>query len=1819
MKQITLWILVLFGCLQLNAQVFPLDDCGNNLGTTLYGPMYSVPTANAKSRMAVIYPASQLTTLASQTVNTLYFDRFTTSGAMLGSPTYKIYMKEVPDLDWGSGALDWATATTGAVLVYDGDPTSNVGTAAGWRAFPLSTSFVYSGTQHLALFFEYSNPSASIEIEWVYNYTNPCIVTTNSNTTKYSNSTAAELPTSLTSSNYRRPVLGFDFVTTCAPPTGLTLSNLDSDSVDLTWTPGGTATQWEYAVGPAGAGLPPTSTLVGSNSLTNIPLDPGTSYEIFVRSYCAQGDTSIWVSTGSFTTNCTVYDAFTESFDLYATGATSPMPNCWAKLGTGSTYVQTGGVFPGTPPNRLYMTVSATTFTHAIMPAVTNLSANTHRLRFKAYATTTGKTMQVGYQTDLLDPLTFVSLQTISLPGTAASTAEEFIVEPTGVPIGVNNLIFRNGGGVATNLYIDDVVWESIPSCLDVSGLSYSSIDDSQVTFNWTAGGAETAWQYVYGDESVTDPGTLTPINVTTNPTATITPLLASTTYKIWVRSNCGSGNFGIWIGPLFVSTLCPPVTTFFENFDSYATGSANPLADCWGKAGNGSIYINTGSLVPNSPPNRLYLFANGAATVPTTAYALMPPVSNLQSNTHRLKFKAYATTVDKTVDVGYIVSASNLDSFVTITTINLPGTTSGVAEEFIVEPTAVPAGINRLVFRNIGATSTAIYIDDVAWELIPSCQDVTNLILANISDTQATFNWSPAATETAWQYVYGDAAVTDPSTLTPVDINGTPTATLGPLAPFTSYQIWVRSNCGSGSFGAWIGPLPFRTQCGPVAVFSENFENSVTGAANPMTDCWDRAGNGSTYITTGSVAPSSPPNRLYMSANGTATIPTQAFALMPPVSNLQADTHRLKFTAYCSTANKQLEIGYFGSITDISTFTMIEAVVLPSTTAATAQEFTIMPSGIPPGVTRLVFRNGAATGTATLYIDNVIWEAIPPCDDITDMFTGNATSTAVNIAWNPGGSETAWQYVYGPTTVTDPTTLIPFDVLNNPMATVSSLQPATTYNLWVRSSCTDGFGNWSDPITISTTCAPVTEYSENFDSYATGSTNPLPVCWTEFGSTGSVYITTGSIVPATPSNRMYFSASGSTGTKAIAVLPPVSNLQAETHRLKFKAYCSAANSFIEVGYFENTGDANTFVTIAVVDMLTTTAATAMEYIVTPTFITAGVESLVLRNTGTATGTATIYIDDVIWEAIPSCTDIFGLLVTNVTNGSAGFQWEPGNGVTAWQYAYGLETVEDPSTLTPVDVTNNPIGTASGLMPNTTYKFWVRSNCGSGSYGNWSTPFTFTTDCNTVTEFSENFDSYATGLANPLPDCWKRAGNANTYVTTGGALPGSAPNRLYMTGNGATPTASIAIMPAVSNLQAETHRLKFKVNASTLNKYLEIGYLGDTADVSTFILLETLNVPGTNAAAAQEFIIEPVGIPAGITSLVFRNPGTPPSGITTLYIDDVVWEPIPITLPACAQNISVTVDPSCGNFATQISWDSAAGTADGYFLSVGTSPGGFDVLNSEDLGNVTTYALGGNFASTYYFTLVPYNSFGAATGCVEQSFTTVATGCYCPSVPTTNSNSGITNVMLGTNNFPTTDVTYFDHSNLAVNLEQGVDANLQVTFGTAITYNANVWIDMNDNFTFETDEIFFQGESATTNPNTMNASFLMPANAPLGIHRMRIGSANTGQLVPNPCYGGSQGVTLDFNVNVIEEDLANGDFNRFQFKVFPNPVKDVLTVSHNENISEVTVFNLLGQQVLGMTANAAQVQLDMAGLASGTYLVKVTAANHVRMIKVIKE
>ena len=239
-----------------------------------------------------------------------------------------------------------------------------------------------------------------------------------------------------------------------------------------------------------------------------------------------------------------------------------------------------------------------------------------------------------------------------------------------------------------------------------------------------------------------------------------------------------------------------------------------------------------------------------------------------------------------------------------------------------------------------------------------------------------------------------------------------------------------------------------------------------------------------------------------------------------------------------------------------------------------------------------------------------------------------------------------------------------------------------------------------------------------------------------------------------------------------------------------------------------------------------------------------------------------------------------------------------------------------------------------------------------------------------------------------------------------------------------------------------------------------------------------------------------------------------------------------VDLPECPV-VTGTPDAACGNFDSNLSW-AAIAAADSYTVSVGTSAGATDIADNVDVGTALTYDFVSSAATTYYYTVNAINTAGTSSGCTEGSFTTFANGCYCDSDTTSVDGTGIGNLQVATTDFPSGGTLgYEDFTGAPVDLGQGVNANVVILFQTGFDYGVNIWIDFNDDFTFDTSEIVFTGVTESTNPTTFNASFVMPTDAALGTHRMRIVSDDTISQATDSCNSTTWHVTMDVDVNII--------------------------------------------------------------------------------------
>jgi hypothetical protein len=93
----------------------------------------------------------------------------------------------------------------------------------------------------------------------------------------------------------------------------------------------------------------------------------------------------------------------------------------------------------------------------------------------------------------------------------------------------------------------------------------------------------------------------------------------------------------------------------------------------------------------------------------------------------------------------------------------------------------------------------------------------------------------------------------------------------------------------------------------------------------------------------------------------------------------------------------------------------------------------------------------------------------------------------------------------------------------------------------------------------------------------------------------------------------------------------------------------------------------------------------------------------------------------------------------------------------------------------------------------------------------------------------------------------------------------------------------------------------------------------------------------------------------------------------------------------------------------------------------------------------------------------------------------------------------------------------------------------------------------------------------------------------------------------------------DVEINCTDCQTASfSDLNDFQFNIYPNPAKDVISFQTELPLESVEIFSLTGSKVLSQSNNVRQV--EVGNLAKGIYMLKASAVNgKVATQKLIKE
>lgn len=365
-------------------------------------------------------------------------------------------------------------------------------------------------------------------------------------------------------------------------------------------------------------------------------------------------------------------------------------------------------------------------------------------------------------------------------------------------------------------------------------------------------------------------------------------------------------------------------------------------------------------------------------------------------------------------------------------------------------------------------------------------------------------------------------------------------------------------------------------------------------------------------------------------------------------------------------------------------------------------------------------------------------------------------------------------------------------------------------------------------------------------------------------------------------------------------------------------------------------------------------------------------------------------------------------------------------------------------------------------------------------------------------------------------------------------------------------------------------------------------------------------------AATQSYSID---VTAASTSIT-RNVELP----LTLYSDS--FSTLNLTSPANGDTVTLT---------PTLTWDSD-NNATSYDLEVATDNAFSNIIISENI-MTNSYSVTTPLSSnaTFYWRVQPKNL------CGEGAFSSVGnfeTGCdYCESVGNLSYDTAVTRVVFNTIDNASDDVPekvdgYQDFTSISTLVQRGDSHDLTVNVETdgAYTIHAKVWIDWNQNCSFDANEEYDLGTAFDTADGATSGSpfsVVVPTDAVFGSTRMRVSARYNSD--PGACTTGYDGqieeytIIVDNPASVTENALSN-------FSLFPNPSKGFVTVQFNVEQSDnvqIQMYDLRGRRVKDFSFNNTNIRfsevLDITSISSGVYLVKVLNGNKSTIKKLIVE
>jgi hypothetical protein len=537
-------------------------------------------------------------------------------------------------------------------------------------------------------------------------------------------------------------------------------------------------------------------------------------------------------------------------------------------------------------------------------------------------------------------------------------------------------------------------------------------------------------------------------------------------------------------------------------------------------------------------------------------------------------------------------------------------------------------------------------------------------------------------------------------------------------------------------------------------------------------------------------------------------------------------------------------------------------------------------------------------------------------------------------------------------------------------------------------------------------------------------------------------------------------------------------------------------------------------------------------------------------------------LDDILVDEAPTCPQPGTLTASPISITDADISWIAGNSETSWNYEYG-PTGFAMGAGTPGTVTAQTLS-LSGLT-NGDYDIYVQADCGSGDVSTWVGPATWTQPSNAG-------DICALPIVATL--------EANCATAT--------PNTIdYAVAN--------ADLSAISCAAAGSNGAWFEITTSDSGA-VRIYSTGDMTGMVVFT--DCGSELYCNSLLAPDFSL--TGFLPNTTYLIALWKEAATTGTSTVCFEDIACN---FVTDFTVANITETT--------AEIGW-TENGSATTWDIEYGET--GFTPTEIPTLNDVTNpYTVTGLTASTTY-------DFYVRADCgMDDTDVSIYNGPYTfttlAPAPANDNLADAIAINCGDTVLGNTTSATLDEDDAPDGVSTDTDSpNVWYSF---IGTGDDVFLDTcNTGTNFDTEILVFTGASGAL---TLIADGYDECGSAGGWAAQTEFTSVAGTQYWISIEGFNATSIGDFELTVTCTPLSIEDYeNGLSFNYYPNPVNNTLALKAQKDIENVSVYNMLGQEVLRTAPNAVNTEVNMSALQTGAYFVKVTIGNATETVKVIK-